>query len=497
MVEPNTPVATPSDAPILSMNPGGPNHRITTVAVSYSEMVTSLGNSAEATILPLESAEPLETILPVAPAPTFSIFNQTVDGWNYTSHGSNNTHSAVSDGTTIYTSTQHITIMVTAHGGTPIATPTYPSLDWVLSQWDNDIPLDDEEESTSRIDTTDFNASASDNIAVYHHYISDYLTNETSLTTLCQNTSINIINLPLITGFNVSNGYPMMPTFPGCDEANSAQQMDAPDLRSCPSLASSILACQALGKKVLISISNSAFANDGSTSAPNTTFTDPEQAKTLVSNLWNLFGSATQPLAEIRPFGPATYVMVDGFGIDDALDKPYYDVLAQSFRSHFDELKTWYLSTSQPCASPPSTKVADIVSQEIDFVYLRTQGAANSACAANLTRTVTEWNAALSEAGTGKVRPKNSPGSSASADPTQALFIGSMAWPADGTDGDVEVPYRDPVFVEKVEKLYGDVKGVEDLGGLAFWPGGDDMGDWEGWEGVEGYLQEVKEKMDE
>ena len=65
-----------------------------------------------------------------------------------------------------------------------------------------------------------------------------------------------------------------------------------PNLYKCPAIEEGIKACQAAGKKVLISLGGATGNND----------LNDEQAKLLAQNLWDLFLGGVGK-EDIRPFG--------------------------------------------------------------------------------------------------------------------------------------------------------------------------------------------------
>lgn len=96
-----------------------------------------------------------------------------------------------------------------------------------------------------------FNAYSSHNLAVYFGR-----TNATPNTTLlaqCSDANIDIVIIAFITAIISDGGYPRLAFTNLCGNRTAImEQRGASGLRSCPDLASQLIGCQQLGKKVLI-----------------------------------------------------------------------------------------------------------------------------------------------------------------------------------------------------------------------------------------------------
>lgn len=97
-----------------------------------------------------------------------------------------------------------------------------------------------------------FDAESEDNVAVY--YGTTPATKEGGLLSLCSNPNVDIVILSFVFSFFDGNGYPSIDFGPGCSGQTSSQADVAPGLKDCSALAPEIAACQALDKKVLLSL---------------------------------------------------------------------------------------------------------------------------------------------------------------------------------------------------------------------------------------------------
>jgi chitinase len=205
-----------------------------------------------------------------------------------------------------------------------------------------------------------FNAGSEGNVAVY--YGTNPATTEGSLTALCGNPNVDIVILSFVFSFFDANGYPSIDFGPGCSSQTSAQADTAPGLKDCSALAPEITACQAMDKKVLLSLS-------GYNS--NTSFASETQTTTFASTLWNLFGAADSLDAGLRPFG--TDVIVGGFDLDNENHSAeHYETFATALRERFatDDSKTYFLSAA-PQRPIPDESIPLGALQQADFVWVQ------------------------------------------------------------------------------------------------------------------------------
>ena len=205
-----------------------------------------------------------------------------------------------------------------------------------------------------------FNAESEDNVAVY--YGTTPATKKGGLSSLCSNSNVDIVILSFVFSFFDANGYPSIDFGPGCSGQTASQKDTAPGLKDCSALAPEIAACQALDKKVLLSLggynSNTSFASD-------------TQATEFASILWDLFGAGDGLDEDLRPFG--TDIVIDGFDIDNENhNTDHYETFAIALRERFttDDSKSYYLSAAPQCPIPDESIPVGAL-QQADFVWVQ------------------------------------------------------------------------------------------------------------------------------
>jgi len=205
-----------------------------------------------------------------------------------------------------------------------------------------------------------FNATSQDNVAVYYGTTSR--TTARGLLSLCENSNVDIVILSFIYDYFSANDYPTFDFGPGCTTSNIAQQTTAPGLKDCSVLATEVASCQAIGKKVLISLGGY---------IANSSFLSTEQATDFATTLWGLFGAGTPDDPSIRPFGSS--VIVDGFDIDNEdHSTAYYPAFASALRTLYatDSSKTYYLSAAPQCPRPDQSIPLEAMALA-DFVWVQ------------------------------------------------------------------------------------------------------------------------------
>ena len=192
----------------------------------------------------------------------------------------------------------------------PVRLPTATDLPQVPS---TSTPPQDASSSLS--DTQDeskvhrgvFNPQARDNVVVYWGASAE--TRKVPLLNICQDTSINVVNLAFLTGYQekAKGGYPTINFSGGCGGQSQKQTaVGATGLLRCPEMAQAIQECQKNGKIVLLSIG-------GETGKAQIEFSMKKDAFDAAAMLWGLFaGGEEEEDPELRPF-PDT--ILDGFDI--------------------------------------------------------------------------------------------------------------------------------------------------------------------------------------
>lgn len=131
-----------------------------------------------------------------------------------------------------------------------------------------------------------------------------YSIEDSSLTELCADESIETVILGYVHGFEATNGFPVVDFGAACTAKHADDDQYAPGLASCPELGQQVQTCQNRGKKVFLSIGG------GPSSNSTLSFVDAAGARRAAVMLWSLFGQGNPHGPDMRPLGEAA---VDGF----------------------------------------------------------------------------------------------------------------------------------------------------------------------------------------
>ncbi|PWW76177.1 glycoside hydrolase [Tuber magnatum] len=175
-----------------------------------------------------------------------------------------------------------------------------------------------------------------------------------SLSKFCGSPDIDIIVLAFVNVYKGAGGLPGMNLGGYCDT-----KIPGTGLLNCPEMGREITACQAAGKKVLMSL--------GGESTTVNSLSDDKSATELGDNLWKLFGEG-KGLEAKRPFGGA---LIDGFDIDNEnKDSRGYSKLISTLRAHFKTgTKKYYMSAAPQCPMPDKS-VGEAVYQ-VDYLFIQ------------------------------------------------------------------------------------------------------------------------------
>ncbi|KAG0635764.1 glycoside hydrolase superfamily [Tuber brumale] len=198
---------------------------------------------------------------------------------------------------------------------------------------------------------------------------------EDSLSKFCLNTNVDIVVLAFVNVYKGAGGLPGMNLGVYCDT-----RIPGTDLLSCPNIGKDITACQAAGKKVLLSLGGQE-ANDNS-------LPDDKSATELGDNLWKLFGEG-KGLESKRPFGGA---LIDGFDIDNEnKDSLGYSKLISTLRANFKTgTKKYYISAAPQCPMPDES--LDEAVFKVDYLFIQHYN--NPACQlGNFVNSFKAWSA--------------------------------------------------------------------------------------------------------
>ncbi|RWQ96201.1 glycoside hydrolase superfamily, partial [Paecilomyces variotii] len=275
--------------------------------------------------------------------------------------------------------------------------------------------------------------------------------NQPRLSQICQETSLDIINIGFVNVFpDVGQG-----GWPGSNFGNQCNGQtytnadgEATQLLSgCQQIADDIPVCQQAGKKVFISLGG-AYPADGQI------IDNDDSARDFADFLWGAFGPETDAWVAQngpRPFGDA---VVDGFDFDIEHNGPTgYAALARRLRDNFSEFpsKQFYLSAAPQCLSPDAQLSNAIQFASFDFIWVQFYNTDPCSARAWVDGDVTSdftfdaWIAAIKLGG----------------NPSAKLFIGL---PADPTQAYYVSPDEVETLVEEYMGRY-----PENFGGIMIW----------------------------
>ncbi|KAI9882157.1 MAG: hypothetical protein M1823_006096 [Watsoniomyces obsoletus] len=209
----------------------------------------------------------------------------------------------------------------------------------------------------------DFDASASTNLAVYW----GQGPNQARLAEICAKSSADVIPIGFLNVFPDQGlgGYPGVNFGNACGAGvfKNEQGVDTQLLSGCTQIAEDIPKCQALGKKILLSIGGA---------VPDTyRINSDESAVKFADFVWKAFGPKVTPDAGPRPFGDA---VVDGFDFDIEHNGPGgYAAMVTRLRELYktDSSKKYYTSTAPQCVVPDKQLADAIQKSYFDFIWVQ------------------------------------------------------------------------------------------------------------------------------
>ncbi|KAL9101018.1 MAG: hypothetical protein Q9163_003684 [Psora crenata] len=214
-----------------------------------------------------------------------------------------------------------------------------------------------------------FDPAANTNLAVYWGQ-GAY---QKRLKHFCEDSNIDIIPIGFLNQFPDQTG-----GYPGTNFGNQcgAETYDNPDgtpsllLSNCPYIGPDIKFCQAMGKKILLSLGGGYPTNQHIMSI--------QSANDFADFLWRAFGPDNEPQGSTfpRPFGDAA---VDGFDLDiESMVAPgeapsnHYRDLVDRLRHHYQqESKPYYISGAPQCIVPDANLAEAIQHAQFDFLFLQ------------------------------------------------------------------------------------------------------------------------------
>ncbi|EGX88870.1 chitinase 1 precursor, putative [Cordyceps militaris CM01] len=244
-----------------------------------------------------------------------------------------------------------------------------------------------------------------------------------SLDTVCADPSYDTVNLAFLSHFFGQGQYPRL-AISSLNGSSAAQRLaGAVDLQDGTTLAPAIRACQAAGKRVLLSMG-------GAAGYAEVRLASDAQGRQVADTLWDLFlGGDKMP--EIRPFGDVVLDGVDFGRVDnESGESTGYEAMAARLRTHFASApggRRYYLTAAPQC--PPTTAADEEAAlrlfRGLDAVAVQFYN--NNACnvgASGFEASVRRWSAALGGGGDGGH--------------TTLLLVGALASAADKDRGYVE-----------------------------------------------------------
>ncbi|KAI3403262.2 CHT2 [Candida oxycetoniae] len=242
----------------------------------------------------------------------------------------------------------------------------------------------------------------------------------------CQESDVDVVLLSFLNDF---------PDPTNVNFANQCGATFASGLLHCPQIGEDIKACQASGKKVLLSLGGG-IGKYG--------FANTDDATKFADTLWNKFGKGQGD--DERPFDDA---VVDGFDFDIEIgENTGYPELASSLRNKFgeDSSKQYYLSASPQCPYP-DTKVGTLLANvPVDYAFIQFY---NNYCSVDGQFNYDTWSNFA----------KSAP------NPNMELFVGV---PATGN-------VNGYVDIEKLSETINQIKCDPHFGGVSLW---DASGAW-------------------
>ncbi|KAG5367270.1 Endochitinase [Yarrowia sp. C11] len=191
-----------------------------------------------------------------------------------------------------------------------------------------------------------FNASANSNLALY--WGQDQGGHQLPLSTYCKSNAADIYIVSFLDSFSGNH-------------SNATGEMAVSYEGEMTTLGQEISACQALGRKVFVSLGGES-GKYGLDSASD--------GETLADELWNTFGGGKNASVE-RPFGN---VIIDGFDLDIEQGDPvgYADLVNRLRQLYKEDLsRKYYVSAAPQCPFPDEYITQALVKSDIDFAFVQ------------------------------------------------------------------------------------------------------------------------------
>ncbi|KAG0308746.1 Chitinase 1 [Dissophora globulifera] len=173
---------------------------------------------------------------------------------------------------------------------------------------------------------------------------------ETDLVNYCQDDTVDVFVIAFV--YQIQNNQPVL------NLANHCGATFPNGLLNCPKVGQDIKACQAKGKKIIISVGGAS----GSYSLP-----DAASGQAFADNMWNIFLGGS---SSTRPFGDA---IVDGVDLDlESGSNAGYVQFIASLRSKFASAsKSYYITSAPQCPYPDQATKDALASAWFDMVWVQ------------------------------------------------------------------------------------------------------------------------------
>ncbi|KAJ1727828.1 Chitinase 2 [Coemansia biformis] len=254
---------------------------------------------------------------------------------------------------------------------------------------------------------------------------------EKSLASYCQDETFDVINMAFLVNYNLT-GLPVLNHAFHCET-----KFNGTNTLHCPSIGSDIKACQAKGKKVVLSLGGGNIYTYGlSTAADGQAFAD---------TVWNMFLGGTH---RYRPYDDA---VLDGIDLDlESGEQTGYSAFVNQLRSHFQgAAKQFIISAAPQCVYPDAYLHSTLSSSPVDNVYVQFY---NNPC--NLANIHNQWN--FDYASWDRLAKAN-------ANPNARVYVGLPAGPGAAGNG-----YLDLSMLESdLALLYANYTAT--FGGIMLW----------------------------
>ncbi|KAK6349039.1 hypothetical protein TWF730_009799 [Orbilia blumenaviensis] len=219
--------------------------------------------------------------------------------------------------------------------------------------------------------TGGYNAAFKNMTAVYWGQNAAYEVNkdgnlQSDLLTTCSDPNVDVVVVGFVTKFKGKAGLPVLNLSNQCgnlfDYAENPKNKT--DILTCPDIGEMITECQALGKKIILSLGGSTYKDAAWNSVA--------AARDTGNTLWAMFGPPGANPYKYRPFGNAT---VDGFDLDFeyAANSPYTDTFAAHMKAKYalDKKRQYLLTAAPQCPSPDAALDVALSKVPFDAIFVQ------------------------------------------------------------------------------------------------------------------------------